>query len=78
MDVLRRPSVQTRIQKWGNNFMLRIPLKIAKQLQLHPDSLVSLEVENGKVVIQPAKYDLNLMLKEITQKNRHYQIFDDD
>lgn len=70
--------MQARIQKWGNSFGLRIPMQLAKQLQLHPGSPVSIEVENGKIVIQSTKYDLNKMLKEITPKNRHHPMFDDE
>lgn len=70
--------MQTHIQKWGNSLGLRIPMQIAKQLQLHQGSSVSIEIENGRMIVQSPKYDLDLMLKNITAKNRHHQIFDDE
>ncbi len=69
--------MQSHIQKWGNSLGLRIPMQIAKQLQLQPGSSVTLEIENGRIIIQPPKYDLDTMLKDITAKNLHHQILDD-
>lgn len=69
--------MQGQIQKWGNSLGVRIPMRMAKQLQLHPGSVVLIEVENNCIVIQPPKYNLDTMLKGITAKNRHHQIFDD-
>jgi len=70
--------MQARIQKWGNSLGLRIPLQLAKQLNLCQGSSVILEIENGRIIIQPPKYDLETMLKEITPKNKHHLIFDED
>lgn len=69
--------MQARIQKWGNSFGLRIPMQVAKQLQLRSGSSVDIEIEDGRLIIQPPKYDLDQMLKKITSKNRHHQMLDD-
>lgn len=58
--------MQARIQKWGNSLGLRIPMHIAKKLQLHIGSPVTIEVKNGRIIIQPLTYNLDMMLKEIT------------
>jgi antitoxin component of MazEF toxin-antitoxin module len=39
---------------------------------------VTLDTENDKIIIQSPKYNLETMLKGITQKNQHRQIFDDE
>lgn len=70
--------MQARIQKWGNSLGLRIPMQIAKQLQLHPGSTITIEVENNRIIIQSPKYDLDLMLKNISSKNKHHQLLDDE
>lgn len=70
--------MQTHIQKWGNSLGLRIPMQVAKQLKLHQGSPVIIEIEKGKIVIQSPKYSLDMMLKEITPKNRHHQILEDE
>lgn len=70
--------MQTHIQKWGNSLGLRIPAHLAKQLQLHIGSTVTLVIEQGRIIIQPPKYHLETMLEEITQENLHHQLFDDE
>jgi antitoxin MazE len=70
--------MQTHIRKWGNSLGLRIPTHIAKQLKLHEGSSITLEIEEGKMIIQaPTQYQLEEMLKEITPQNRHHQILED-
>lgn len=61
--------MQARIQKWGNSLGLRIPIRLAKQLQLHSGSPVTIEIEDGRIIIQSPKYDLDTMLKEIKSQN---------
>lgn len=70
--------METHIQKWGNSLGLRIPMQIAKKLHLSPGSLVTLEIENGRLVIQAPQYDLDSMLEAITSKNRHHLALDDN
>jgi antitoxin MazE len=70
--------MEARIQKWGNSLGLRIPMPLAKKLNLHQGSPVTLEIEHGRIIIQPPKYNLEIMLKEINPKNQHRQIFDDE
>lgn len=70
--------MQAYIQKWGNSLGLRIPLQLAKQLNLHQGSTVTLEIEDGRIIIQPPKYCLDTMLNQITLKNQHHPILDDD
>jgi antitoxin component of MazEF toxin-antitoxin module len=53
-------------------------MRIARQLQLYPGSLVTIKVENSRMVIHPPKYDLNIMIENITPKNRHHLIIDDE
>lgn len=71
-------SRQSRIQKWGNSLGVRIPIQLAKQLHLHPGSPISLEIENGRLIVQTPHYNLDEMLKEITPKNQHHLLLDDD
>jgi antitoxin MazE len=70
--------MQAYIQKWGNSLGLRIPMQLANQLKLHPGSLVILAIEQGRIIIQSPKYDLEMMLNDITEINQHHLILDDD
>ena len=69
--------MHSHMQKWGNSLGIRIPKQIAKQLQLTQGSPVVISIENDKIIIQPPKYDLETMLKEIKKKNLHNEAFDD-
>ncbi len=70
--------MQAHIQKWGNSLGLRIPMQLAKQLKLHQGSPVNIEIDDGRIIIQSPKYNLDTMLKDITPKNQHRQILDDE
>ena len=67
----------THIQKWGNSLGVRIPIELAKQLNLHPGSHVSIEIEGDRIIIQSPQYNLDTMLNGITSKNRHHPLLDD-
>lgn len=69
--------MRTHIQKWGNSLGLRIPMQLAKQLNLLPGSSVMLEIENGRLVIKTPQYELDKMLEQITPKNQHHILLDD-
>jgi antitoxin MazE len=69
--------MHAHIQKWGNSLGLRIPKHFVQLLHLQPGSPVIIEIENGKIIIQPPRYHLDAMLKEITTKNRHHQLLED-
>ncbi len=70
--------MQAYIRKWGNSLGLRIPLRLAKLLNLYQGSTVTLEIDHGRIIIRPSKYCLDTMLKEITPRNRHHLILDED
>ena len=65
------------IQKWGNSLALRIPSSVAKEMQVREGSAVELTLEEGKIIVKPAKkrkLSLTQMLKRITKENRHAEI----
>lgn len=68
----------TYVQKWGNSLGIRIPKRIAEQINLHQGTLVNLEIEDGRLIIESPRYDLETMLKNINPKNKHQQAFDDE
>lgn len=61
------------IVKWGNSLGLRIPQRIAEQINITEGSQVVLEVENGNLVIKPKpkKYNLDELIAGITSENLH-------
>jgi antitoxin MazE len=52
--------VYTAIQKWGNSQAVRLPKIILEKAGLNENDQVELIVEDGKVIIVPAKKHLTL------------------
>lgn len=66
--------MRTKVQKWGNSLALRIPKTFAEELQIAPEAIVELTLEDGKLVIAPPAgdvYQLEQLLDQITADNRH-------
>jgi len=63
----------TKIGKWGNSLAVRIPDEFAENLNLRNGSLVKFEQSGNKIIIAKTKpkYNLEDMVKGITNKNRH-------
>jgi len=59
------------ITKWGNSLGVRIPGVIAKEAGLGVGSAVRVTVRNGRVVLEPTRYDLDSLVKDITPQNCH-------
>ena len=69
--------MKARLQKWGNDLVLRIPEPLAIQIGLEPDSQVELSLSGSKLVIEPvSKSDLNLddLLARVTKDNIHGKV----
>ena len=66
--------MRTKVQKWGNSLALRIPKTFAEELQIAPEAVVELTLEDGKLVLAPPAadvYQLEQLLDRITADNRH-------
>jgi antitoxin MazE len=61
------------IRKWGNSLGVLIPRSVAQKANLEEGTPVTVEVHEGKVVLEAAvsRYQLDDLLAEVTQKNRH-------
>ncbi len=71
--------MRTRVRKWGNSLALRIPKRIAEELDLTSDSEVQVVVvdkrlEVTKAPVRSRAYDLEALVAEITEDNRHEEI----
>lgn len=60
------------IKKWGNSLAARIPMPIAKAIGIEVDQKVSIEADNGKIIITPileeVQYNLDDLLKNCPEK----------
>ena len=67
---------QARIQKWGNSLAIRIPKPFALEVGLEQNSLVTVSIEEGKLLLEPAKpsYSLEELLAKVTKDNLHHEV----
>ena len=68
--------MQVAIKKWGNSVGIRIPAVLLNSLKLQPESLVNIQEENGRLVIEPIrpKYQLDQLLAQINDENLHQEM----
>jgi len=61
------------IQKWGNSLALRIPLAIAKQIQVREGDPVTLKVGGSGFTVRaaPKRLKLDDLLEQVTPENLH-------
>ena len=66
-------ATTTQISKWGNSLALRLPKSVAQEAQVDDGDTVQVSVDNGAIVIRPARprYSLDELVGRITAKNRH-------
>ena len=66
--------MQAVIKKWGNSAAVRIPSSVLDAACVRLDQPVDIREEHGRIVIepiQPARYDLDMLVAAITDDNRH-------
>ncbi len=68
--------MQARIQKWGNSLAVRIPKPFALEVGLEQNSLVTVTIEEGKLLLEPIKpsYSLEELLAGVTKNNLHHEV----
>ena len=69
--------METRVQKWGNSLVLRIPKPFASQIGLEPNSPVELSLRGTELVIALVKSSglkLDDLLAQVTEHNLHGEV----
>ena len=68
--------MRLQIKQWGNSLALRIPKAFAQSIGLENDSPVEISLEEGQLVIRPAPpaLDLESLLAQVTDDNRHAEV----
>ena len=66
----------TVVDRWGNSLGVRLPKLIAAAVGLSEGDRVTIDVENGAVIVRRAKpkYTLEELLDGMTPKNVHPEI----
>ncbi len=76
---VKKMTVATTVQKWGNSLAVRIPSAVAEQVSIKQGTEIEIcIVGDGIIKIVPKKkikkYSLNELLAQITPENRHQEI----
>lgn len=69
--------MRTSVQKWGNSLAVRIPKAFANDLGIEQDVSVDLSMEDGALVVRPAKrvhFELESLLSKVTDENLHKEV----
>lgn len=65
------------IAKWGNSAAVRLPKQLMEQIQLHIGDSVEIEVDGDQLIIKPGKPDLEFLLSQVTDANKHKELISD-
>ena len=65
------------IDKWGNSLGIRLPAQLARELELRQGSIIDLVIEDGHLTIYPVKNELQRMVDQISDNNRHDLLLDE-
>jgi antitoxin MazE len=72
--------MQSQINKWGNSAAVRIPANMLASMGLEVNSLVTIGIQDGKIVIEPVKtqkkrlilpFSEEALLKDLTAYTAH-------
>jgi antitoxin MazE len=69
--------MQARVQRWGNSLAVRIPKPFALEIGLEQNTLVSVSISDGKLLLEPIiepKYTLEQLLAGVTEDNLHREV----
>ncbi|HMT00241.1 MAG TPA: AbrB/MazE/SpoVT family DNA-binding domain-containing protein [Saprospiraceae bacterium] len=52
--------MQAQIKKWGNSYGIRLPMNMAKELNLAEGSLLEIEERKGKIILTPVENEISI------------------
>lgn len=73
VSLVGKVTMQTSIAKWGNSLALRLPRHVVEGANLWEGASVVVEVQDGSLVITPArkKFKLSELLAQMKDSDRH-------
>ena len=68
-------ATRTHIARWGNSLSVRLPKAVTVEARVGEGDTVTVTVEHGAIVLQPARptYPLEALVARITPRNRHHE-----
>lgn len=69
-------NMAATVQKWGNSLGVRIPKRIAEQLNIVNGSKMEFVIKDNEIILKPVKKEVTLeeLLAQCTPENRHEEI----
>ena len=70
--------MQAQIKKWGNSYSIRLPMNMAKELNLAEGSLLEIEERKGKIILTPVEnvISIEVLTQGMTVKGVREQLED--
>lgn len=63
--------MRVEVQKWGNSAAVRVPAPALKDAGMQVGQRLELRVEQGRLVMEPARESLDDLLARMTPENKH-------
>ena len=63
--------MRVEVQKWGNSAAVRVPAPALKDAGMQVGQRLELRVEQGRLVMEPARESLDDLLAWMTPENKH-------
>lgn len=70
--------MKAHIEKWGNSLGLRVPKNFANKMNIKKGSYVNIELQDNRLIISYEDTELDILVNQITDDNRHSEVFNDD
>ncbi len=68
--------MEVKVQKWGNSLAVRIPKIYTDALNVHRDSLLTINRKDNQLILEPKQKEqkLKTLLSQVTSENIHDEI----
>lgn len=63
--------MNTTISQWGNSLGIRLPKIFLNQMNIQAGNKINISIKDDSIIIKKNKPDLQIMLKNISNKNIH-------
>ena len=72
--------MHTHVAKWGASCAIRLPKMAVETLGLHEGQAISLNIEDGKLILkkEAPQYDLNDLVAQMKTQDQPNLMLDDD
>lgn len=70
--------MKAQIEKWGNSLGIRVPKNFVNKMNLKKGSYVNMELQDNRLIISYEDTELDILINQITDNNRHSEVFNND